>query len=268
MTNFDEARKIVNQLHPKIVKRVYFSGSGTSYHACVAANYALSSFTKVFGSAIPASEFPHWVRQVQPNETLLIAMSQSGESSDIITAANSAKDAGVRVVALTNMQGSKLETISDFSLTSKAGEEKALAATKSYTAILAAAYLLVLELARHVLSAEYERYRYEIRRIPTLIEETIELCETSARVLATSLRSKEFIFLLGTGPDYPTALEGALKVKECCNVHAEAFATREFLHGPVQLVDERTPIFMIEGSGKNDETTRLAESFGGSELLR
>jgi glucosamine--fructose-6-phosphate aminotransferase (isomerizing) len=257
----DKAKKIVQRLDAQKIGMVYFTGSGTSYHACLAANYALSTLTRIFGSSLPASEFPSWVKQARSTETILIAISQSGESSDIITAANSAIRSGIRVICITNTPQSALANLSDLSLVSKAGEEKAVTATKSFSATLAAAYALVLELALPRLSNHYQELVMDIMRIPSQIEQTIGLCESTVRALALELKEKEFFFLLGSGSNYPTALEGALKMKESCNLHAEGFATREFLHGPIQLVDERTPVLILKSDEDAQEANRLAERF-------
>ena len=259
--NLGEAKKIVQQLRPNGIGMVYFSGSGTSYNACLAANFALAALTRIFGSSLPASEFSTWVKQMQRRETILVAISQSGESSDVIAAANAALGSGIRVVAITNTPQSSLARLAGLSLISRAGEEKAVTATKSFTATLAAAYALVLEMAQPTLSNDYDKLTAALKAVPNIMAETIQLCDGAVRMLASELREKEFVFLLGSGSNYPTALEGALKLKESCNVHAEGFATREFLHGPMQLVDERTPVLILQDGAEEAEAYRLAESF-------
>jgi glucosamine--fructose-6-phosphate aminotransferase (isomerizing) len=256
-----EAMEVVKRLNPDGIRMVYFAGSGTSYHACLAANFALSAITRIFGSSLPASEFPSWVKQSRRKDTVLVAISQSGESSDVIAAANAALASGISVVGITNTPKSSLAKLSDYSLTSRAGEEKAVTATKSFTATLAAAYALVLEMARPALLGDYEKLSADLLGIPDLMDQTIKLCRSPVQALASELQEKEFIFLLGSGSNYPTALEGALKLKESCNLHSEGFATREFLHGPMQLVDERTAVLILQDGAEEPEASRLAESF-------
>jgi glucosamine--fructose-6-phosphate aminotransferase (isomerizing) len=146
----------------------------------------------------------------------------------------------MKVLAVTNDASSKLARLADFSITSEAGREEAITATKSFTATLLATYELVTALAKR------DELKNELRRLPALVDETLRLCEKKCRILATKLRDREFFFLLGSGANYASALEGALKLKESCNLHAEGFATREFLHGPMQLVDKRTPVFILQ----------------------
>ena len=242
---------------------VYFTGSGTSYHACLAANYALAGLTKIFTSSLPASEFPSWVRQMQREETILVAVSQSGESVDVNTAVKTALETGMRVVAVTNTSGSTLAKSSELRMVSKAGEEKAVTATKSFTATLAATYAFVLELAKGsgLSSVNYENLVAELKKAPDQVRQTLTLCEAKARALSGKFKDREFFFILGSGPNYATALEGALKLKESCNLYAEGFASREFLHGPMQLVDNRTPVFILESPGETEQARRLSESF-------
>jgi len=257
----DEAKSVVQRQDVEKMSMVYFTGSGTSYHACLAANYALSSLTQMFGSTLPASEFPKWIRQARANETMLVAISQSGESSDILAAAHAAMKSGIHLVAVTNTPKSTLANLSEFNIISRAGEERAVTATKSFTATLTAAYLLMLELARRTIADKYRKMMAELLTLPTQMEQTIALCEKPVMELASRLKEKEFFFLLGSGSNYPTALEGALKLKEACDLHAEGFATREFLHGPIRLVDQNTPVLIIESEREAKETGLLSESF-------
>ena len=237
------------------VRMIYFTGSGTSYHACIAANYAVSSATDYSSSTLPASEFSSWTgRTRHQSGTLLIAISQSGESRDITDAATSARRSRMQVLAVTNNARSKLAKLADFSITSQAGKEEAVTATKSFTATLMATYEFLTALAKR------EELASDLRRIPSLVDETLRICEDKCRMLASKFRDREFFFLLGSGSNYATALEGALKLKESCNVYAEGFATREFLHGPMQLVDRRTPILILQRDS-SEEISELAERF-------
>jgi len=260
---FTQAREIVRVLNVQNLAMVYFTGSGTSYHACLAANYATSTLTKIFSTSLPASEFASWVGPAGRENTILIAISQSGESSDVLAAVKAASNVGIRTIGITNSPGSALTSSTNCSLISRAGEEKAVTATKSFTATLAAAYALVLELARVFPSESLhdERLSEVLAKTSSQVERTIQLCDSPAQELARKLSEREFYFILGSGPNYATALEGALKMKETCNVHAEGFATREFLHGPMQLVEARTPVFMLQGLDEIEQVRRLEESF-------
>ena len=249
-----EADRIA-QKNASNVRMIYFTGSGTSYHACIAANYVVSSITDYLSSTLPASEFATWTgRTRHQSGTLLIAISQSGESRDVTDAAESAKRSRMRVLAVTNSARSKLANLADFSIASQAGKEEAVTATKSFTATLMVTYEFLIALAKH------EEMASNLSRIPSLVDETLRICEDRCKTLASKFRDREFFFLLGSGSNYAAALEGALKLKESCNVYAEGFATREFLHGPMQLVDKRTPILILQRE-PSEELSGLAERF-------
>jgi glucosamine--fructose-6-phosphate aminotransferase (isomerizing) len=256
-----EARSSVEELCSGGLGMIYLTGSGTSYNACLAANYALSSMTRIPSSTIPASEFSTWIGRTQHPGVALIAISQSGESADVLSAVDSATHSGMRTIGISNTPGSTLVQNCDFQLISRAGPEKALTATKSFTGTLLAVQLLILELVRRAGGSNLELLVTNLTQIPRLVERSIRLCEETTHSLATKFKEKEFFFLLGSGPNYATALEGALKMKESCNLYAEGFATREFLHGPLQLVDNRTPVLLLEGGGHVEDTLKLANSF-------
>jgi glucosamine--fructose-6-phosphate aminotransferase (isomerizing) len=260
---FKQARDAVEQLNASKLSMVYFTGSGTSYHACLAANYALSTLTRISSTTLPASEFSSWVRQSGRTGTAVVAVSQSGESVDVLAAVRSASSAGMRTVAVTNSAGSSLANETEFQLLAKAGEERAVTATKSFTATLAAAYAFVLELARAVVPefASNGRLERSLRNAPNQMQITIDLSEDHAKALTSKFADKQLYFILGSGPNLSSAFEGALKLKESCNLYAEGFATREFLHGPMQLVDSRTPVFLLEGSQESEQVAQLARSF-------
>jgi len=258
-----QAGEIVRSLSSHSPTMVYFTGSGTSYHACLAGNYATSTLTKVFSTSLPASEFASWMGPAGRANSILIAISQSGESTDVMSAVKAASSVGIRTIGITNSPGSSLVSSTDYSLVSQAGEEKAVTATKSFTATLAATYVLVIELGQSFPSEifHYKRLVGTLSKTCSQVEHTLRLCDDATRDLATRFADREFYFLLGSGPNYATALEGALKMKESCNVHAEGFASREFLHGPMQLVEARTPVFIIQGLDEAEQAKSLRESF-------
>jgi len=259
---FKKAQNIVQQLTPSKLSMVYFTGSGTSYHACLAANYALSTLTRISSTTLPASEFSSWVSQTDRTGTAVVAISQSGESVDALAAVNAASSAGMHTIGLTNSPGSTLAQKTEFQLLARAGEEKAVTATKSFTATLAAAYALVSELARVDTSGSgNNELETSLLGASERVRFTIASSEDRAKTLASKFADKQMYFILGGGPNMPSALEGALKLKESCNVYAEGFATREFLHGPMQLVDSRTPVFLLQGPQEGEQVLQLAKSF-------
>lgn len=243
----NEIQEIANEIQSNQYELIYLTGSGTSYHAGLAGQYALSMLTSSVTSLIPASELPEWIPSRIRRNSLLIAISQSGESIDVLTATKVALTRKMDILAVTNTPGSSLTKMSNYTILTRAGKELAVTATKSYVAELMTIFMLTLELARKQ-EAEAENFaqlQRELLMAPSLVAKTIQSIDEQTRQLATMYRNKLFFFILGSGPNYATALEGALKLKEACNIYAEGFASREFLHGPIQLVDERTPVLFI-----------------------
>jgi glucosamine--fructose-6-phosphate aminotransferase (isomerizing) len=258
--------KIASELAKERIGLIYFSGSGTSYHAALAGQYLLSSLSAVPTNSIPASEFDAWVRAPSAKESILIAESQSGESVDVLSAVETAKRRGIKSVAITNAPTSSLAKASDFAVLTQAGPEKAVTATKTFVCCLAASFLLSFELieaSQSYIGTEeaLSVLRKELENSPQVVRETIGLCADRAKVVADSYRAHSLFFLLGRGANYATALEGALKLKESCNVMAEGHAAREFLHGPMQLVDESTPVVAISTKNDYESLEPLSESF-------
>jgi glucosamine--fructose-6-phosphate aminotransferase (isomerizing) len=227
------------------VERGFIIGSGTSFHASLYLQHLLNKLTGFHVTAVPASEFAEW-RPAKHAKYFIIGYSQSGESSDIVEAFKVAKAAGVKTIAITNTPGSTLARISDACIVTRAGEEKAVAATKTFDVQLAAALMLAYELAG--------KHTGELERAAEAAERVLR-AESEVRSLAERYVKAEHAFSLGKDSAYPIALEAALKLKEAAMVHAEGFAAREFLHGPVQLVDETTPVLAFAPS---------AEAFKGS----
>jgi len=253
-------RAIADEIESEGYDLMYITGSGTSYHAGLACQYAFFNLGMPVTSLIPASEFPSWIPLLVDRKALLIAVSQSGESSDILTAANTALRRGIDILALTNMEDSALVKMAHYTLLTRAGQELAVTATKSYVAQLAALFLISLELAeRRKTSDDLTSLRRKLFEASRLIKEVIESSNDMMLHLAEKYGDRNFFFTLGSGPNYATALEAALKLKEACNVFAEGFAAREFLHGPIQLINDRTPAILVLSS---DEIGNLLSLVG------
>lgn len=242
-----ETPKFISQLVSSSPQITYIIGSGTSYHAGLAGQYALSALANLNSSVIPASELPLWI-PTKSRGFILLAFSQSGESLDILNAVKFAKKRDAKIIAITNNEKSSLANLANHLLLTKAGEETAIAATKTYLAQVSAIYQFSLELSKElteISSIEYSKYTKILDKIPELINEIIVNEEKNILKLAKDLVIFNTFFLLGSGPNYASALEGALKLQETCNLFSEGFSTREFLHGPMQLVDKTTPLFFI-----------------------
>jgi len=268
-------KKIALELAKEPVGLIYFSGSGTSYHAALASHYLISSLSSIPTNSIPASEYDTWVRAPSSSKSILVAISQSGESVDVLSAIKTAKRRGTRTVAVTNAPSSSLVKSADFCLVTRAGLEKAVTATKTFVSCLAASYLLSLELVEAFhpsapVGEEVSALRQGLLNSPQVVQDTIMMCEDRSKAIAESLRQHSLFFLLGRGANYATALEGALKLKESSNVMAEGYAAREFLHGPMQLVNENTPVIAISTSDDHDLVEPLSERFRrlGAPILR
>jgi glucosamine--fructose-6-phosphate aminotransferase (isomerizing) len=252
-----EAERLLELYPTKDFDLIYITGSGTSYHAGLAGQYAMAGITKTSTSVIPSSEFKYWVPRAVGKKSLVFAVSQSGESADVLSAATVARDNGSVVVAITNTPGSSLTRLAHLSVHTYAGEEKALTATKTYTAQLATMFTIAIASAERLRVSDegtLSRLKKTIMEVPQWVKDTLSATETQVTRLAERLKSNKFIFLLGSGPNYATALEGALKLKEAAEIFAEGFATREFIHGPMQLVHEGTPIlvFMPHSEGREE----------------
>ncbi|MCS7104313.1 MAG: SIS domain-containing protein [Thermofilaceae archaeon] len=238
------AASLLKELEANGVKRGYVIGSGTSFHASLFLQHLFSKYTDFHLAAVPASEFTEW--RPAKGKYFIIGYSQSGESSDIVEAFNVARTMGVKTIAITNTFGSTLSRISDAAIVTRAGEEKAVAATKTFDVQLAAALALVYTLTGKVFS--------EIERASEAAREVLAK-KNLLREVAERYVKAEHAFSLGRGAGYPIALEAALKLKEAAMVHAEGFAVREFLHGPLQLVDEGTPVFLFAPSRASFEAS-------------
>ena len=244
---FKQVEEVASEIGSKQYEMVYITGSGTSYHAGLAAQYAISTLTRRITSLIPASEFASWIPSKPTRKSLLIAVSQSGESSDVLAAAKGAQSKGIDVLAVTNTEGSSLMKMAQYAVLTKAGEELAVTATKSHIAQLMALFSLSAQLAEKEETGRSDgaRLKRQLFNAPKIIRETIDSVNAPVKQLADRYSHQNFFFLLGSGPNYSTALEGALKLKEACNIFAEGFASREFLHGPIQLVDQKTSLFFL-----------------------
>jgi len=233
----EEINKVVTLVEEKNLKRGFIIGSGTSFHASLVLQFLINKFTSYRYLSIPASEFTSWA---PPNleKDVLIAYSQSGESTDVIVSVKWAKEKGATIIGVTNTPGSTLTRLSHVFLLTKAGEEKAVAATKTYDAQLMASSLLAYSLAKK------DDMIKELSAVDKYTERVIELAD-EIESISRELKNTNALFVLGRGINYPNALEASLKLKETAMLHAEGFAVREFLHGPIQLVDEGTPVIVM-----------------------
>lgn len=221
-------------------KGVFIVASGSSYHAALSVSYLFSRIARFHINSVIASEFSAYEHFLKP-ETLVIAVSQSGETIDVIDAVKTAKQKGCQIVSIVNVVGSSLTQLSDKTLFLRVGPEVSVLSTKTYTGQLAILTLLAYALA--------ERYEEGLEKLKFLWNVVYNLTAASTRnrikELASGLSQHEHIFVIGRGSLYATALEAALKIKEVSYIHAEAFAGGELKHGPISLIKKDTPCIVF-----------------------
>jgi len=213
---------------------------GTSYHATLVAKYIVQELLGLPVRAELASEFNYG--RTLP-EKLAIALTQSGETADVLLAIKKLKDVGCRVVAITNVNGSSVSRLADRTITTRAGPEISVAATKSFIAQLMVIYWLMMSYARVEPKRQAELMlglRQMASRVTLVLDSEAEI---AAR--ASYLAQYNDVFFIGRGINYPVALEGALKLKEISYIHAEGFAAGELKHGPFALLGHQTPVIAI-----------------------
>ena len=237
----------------KAFSALQFIACGTAYHACLVGRVLFENFG-IAAHADVASEFTDRAKLMSPN-TLVIAISQSGETADTLFAVREAKAAGAKVLAITNTVGSTLTREADHVLYTHCGPEIGVASTKAFLGQLAAIYLLAghFAAARGRLSTGGARsYAEELLKIPRLMEETLEKEAEIAKVANGFAASEHFLFI-SRHINYPIALEGALKIKEISYVHAEGYAAGEMKHGPIAIIYKGMPLLAVAPSGRTLE---------------
>jgi glucosamine--fructose-6-phosphate aminotransferase (isomerizing) len=237
------------QLDPEVVQqiqRIVLVACGTSYHAAIVGRFMLERLAGVTAEVDLGSEFRYRDAVLGP-DTLVIALSQSGETADTLGAVKAARAKGAPIVGITNVVGSALAREATGVLYTHAGPEIGVASSKTFTATLVACHLFALWLGRRrgsLLAEDCKKHIQGLLELPRLMERTLEL-EPAVTELARELsRYKNFLFL-GRGIQYPIALEGALKLKELSYVHAEGFPAGEMKHGPIALIDEGMPVIAL-----------------------
>jgi glucosamine--fructose-6-phosphate aminotransferase (isomerizing) len=228
------------------VDKVFIVACGTAYHAGMVAKYAIEHWTRIPCEVELASEF-RYRDPVLDRSTLVVAISQSGETMDTLMALRHAKEQKARVLAICNTNGSTIPRESDAVLYTHAGPEIAVASTKAFLTQLVACYLVGLHLAqvRGVKYAdEVGAVVAQLQEMPAKIEQVLSMMEP-IRELARELAEAKSVLFIGRHVSYPVALEGALKLKELAYMHAEGFAAGELKHGPIALIDQGTPVVCV-----------------------
>ena len=228
------------------IDKIVIVACGSAYHAGLIAKYAIEHWAAVPCEVELASEF-RYRDPILDSSSLVIAISQSGETLDTLMAVQHAKEMGARVLAICNTNGSTIPRASDAVLYTRAGPEIGVAATKSFVTQLVAVYLVALYLAQ-VRGTKYgDEVAGVVRELAAMPKQVARVLETMepVREVARSLASSPTVLFLGRHVGYPVALEGALKLKELAYMHAEGFAAGELKHGTIALIEQGVPVFVV-----------------------
>ena len=246
--DFAEAR--LEELGLENVKRISMVSCGTAYHASMIGKYYLENLARLLVDVDVASEF-RYRNPVIDEDTLVIAISQSGETADTFASVKEARNKGAKVLSLINVEGSSIDRESDSRLYVYAGPEIAVASTKAYTAQFLCLMLFSLYLGKQRGTLDertYSELTEELRSIPQKMQRILDNHET-VKTCAEKLSDSSSMLYLGRNYNYPNALEGALKLKELSYIHAEGCGAGEMKHGPIALIDDKFPVICLAPAG-------------------
>lgn len=235
-------------------KRLIMVACGTSWHAALVGKYLLEEFTRIPVQVDYASEF-RYRNPVIYEDDIVIAISQSGETADTIAALNLAKSKGATILGINNVVGSSISRVTDAGSYTHAGPEIGVASTKAFTAQVTVLTLMALSIARKkgsINEARYRRIITELDLIPGKVAQILKKSE-EIKAIAEVYKDAKSALYLGRGIATPIALEGALKLKEISYIHAEGYPAGEMKHGPIALIDENMPVFVIATKGSSYE---------------
>jgi glucosamine--fructose-6-phosphate aminotransferase (isomerizing) len=228
------------------VKRIYLVACGTSWHAALVGKFYIEGHCRVPVEVDIASEF-RYRNPVVDDKTLLIVISQSGETADTLAAMREGKARGAKIVAICNVVDSSIAREANGIIYTHAGPEIGVASTKAFVTQLVALYLFTIRLGRAIGAIEKgegQKMIASLMRLPALMEKALEMDPLVEKVARKYMNARDFLYL-GRGINYPIALEGALKLKEISYIHAEGYPAGEMKHGPIALIDERMPVVIL-----------------------
>jgi glucosamine--fructose-6-phosphate aminotransferase (isomerizing) len=242
----------------KSFDRVLVAACGTSWHAGLAGKYMIEQLARVPVEVDYASEF-RYRDPVMTERTLLVVISQSGETADTIAALREAKERGSKVLAICNVQGSMITRESDGTILTHAGPEIGVASTKAFTSQMIALYLFAMYLGQlrgTLTDEESKRHAQQLAELPVKIEHLLSESDNLEELAREFHRATDFLYL-GRGINFTVALEGALKLKEISYIHAEGYPAGEMKHGPNALIDERLPVVVVNPREEGDHASEL-----------
>jgi glutamine---fructose-6-phosphate transaminase (isomerizing) len=231
---------------------------GTSLHAAMAGKYMLEELARIPVEIDYASEF-RYRDPIIDDKTLVVAISQSGETADTLAAVRESKEKGAKILSICNVQGSMLTRESHGTILTHAGPEIGVASTKAFTSQMTVFYLLALYMAqvRGLLNEQQSlEHVSALNSLPVKLESLLGCDDLIEKLAREFQRAQDFLYL-GRGINFPIALEGALKLKEISYIHAEGYPAGEMKHGPNALIDEQLPVVVIATQDENSETSRL-----------
>ncbi len=228
------------------INQIYIVACGSAYHVGMAAQYVMESLTSVNVRVELASEFRYRKMKLTPG-SLMIVVSQSGETADTLAALRMAKETGIKTMGIVNVVGSSIAREADNVLYTLAGPEISVATTKAYSCQLVASYLLAMQFAKARGEITDEHFAGLVKEIESIPEKVQKILEDTERIqwYSSKLANIKDAFFIGRGIDYAIGLEGSLKLKEISYIHSEAYAAGELKHGPISLIEDGIVVFSI-----------------------
>lgn len=244
----DYEQKMIN------AQRIVMVACGTSWHACLVGEYLFEDLARINVEVEYASEFRYRNPIINEND-IVIAVSQSGETADTLAALELAKSKGATILGICNVVGSSISRITDAGSYTHAGPEIGVASTKAFTAQVTVLTLMALSLAHKKGTLSESKFRTMLSELEVIPEKVKRVLERNAEIEEISKIYKDAnnALYLGRGSSFPVALEGALKLKEISYIHAEGYPAAEMKHGPIALIDEEMPVFVIATKGTSYE---------------
>jgi len=235
-------------------KRIIMVACGTSWHAALVGEYLFEDLTRIPVEVEYASEF-RYRNPIIYEDDIVIAISQSGETADTLAALNLAKSKGATILGICNVVGSSISRVTDAGSYTHAGPEIGVASTKAFTAQVTVLTLMALTIARNKGSINESKFRRIITELDLVPDKVAEILKKSPKLeaIAETYKDASNALYLGRGISFPVALEGALKLKEISYIHAEGYPAAEMKHGPIALIDEAMPVFVIATKGTSYE---------------
>lgn len=244
----DYEQKMIN------AQRIVMVACGTSWHACLVGEYLFEDLARINVEVEYASEFRYRNPIINEND-IVIAVSQSGETADTLAALELAKSKGATILGICNVVGSSISRITDAGSYTHAGPEIGVASTKAFTAQVTVLTLMALSLAHKKGTLSESKFRTMLSELEVIPEKVKRVLERNAEIeeISKIYKNANNALYLGRGSSFPVALEGALKLKEISYIHAEGYPAAEMKHGPIALIDEEMPVFVIATKGTSYE---------------